>query len=82
MKIRGTIIGDNVKELRNSTDYKMLDDEDKAATIKGIVDYAYNKAKSEVTGSEISNLYKTADKKVNSGISLYDYYAKKTYNSK
>lgn len=82
LKISGTIIEDNVKELRNSTYYKMLDDEDKAATIKGIVDYAYNKAKSEVTGSEISNLYKTADKKVNSGVSLYDYYAKKTYNSK
>lgn len=82
LKISGTIIEDNVKELRNSTYYKMLDDEDKAATIKGIVDYAYNKAKSEVTGSEISNLYKTADKKVNSGLSLYDYYAKKTYNSK
>lgn len=82
LKISGTIIEDNVKELRNSTYYKMLNDEDKAATIKGIVDYAYNKAKSEVTGSEISNLYKTADKKVNSGVSLYDYYAKKTYNSK
>ena len=82
LKISGTIIEDNVKELRNSTYYKMLDDEDKAATIKGIVDYAYNKAKSEVTGSEISNLYKTADKKVISGVSLYDYYAKKTYNSK
>lgn len=82
LKISGTIIEDNVKELRNSTYYKMLDDEDKAATIKGIVDYAYNKAKAEVTGSEISNLYKTADKKVNSGVSLYDYYAKKTYNSK
>ena len=82
LKISGTIIEDNVKELRNSTYYKRLNDEDKAATIKGIVDYAYNKAKSEVTGSEISNLYKTADKKVNSGVSLYDYYAKKTYNSK
>ena len=82
LKISGTIIEDNVKELKNNTYYKMLDDEDKAATIKGIVDYAYNKAKSEVTGSEISNLYKTADKKVNSGVSLYDYYAKKTYNSR
>ena len=77
LKISGGIIDDNVKKLKKNYEYKDMSDADKAEVIKGIVNYAYNKAKSEVTGKEISRNYKTADKQIKNGVAIYDYYADK-----
>lgn len=77
LKISGTIVNDNVKELKYNEYYQNMSDEDKADVIKGIVDYAYNKAKAKVTGSPISRNWKTADEIISDGVPIYDYYANK-----
>lgn len=81
-KISGEIIEKNVKKLPQNSLYKKLSSEDKAVAIKGIVDYAYNKAKSEVLDTEIAKTYKTADKYQKNGGALYDFYAKRAYKNK
>ena len=82
LKISGGIIEKNVKKLEDNYYYKKLDDEDKAEAIKGIVDYAYNKAKSEVMGTDMATTYNTANKALKSGTTLYDYYAKRVYENR
>lgn len=82
LKISGGIIEKNVKKLENNYYYKKLDDEDKAEAIKGIVNYAYNKAKSEVMSTDMATTYNTANKALKSGITLYDYYAKRVYENR
>lgn len=82
LKISGGIIEKNVKKLEDNYYYKRLDDEDKAEAIKGIVDYAYNKAKSEVMGTDMATTYNTANKALKSGTTLYDYYAKRVYENR
>ena len=79
LKISGDIIDDNVKELKNNYDYRNMSDEDKAEAIKGIVEYAYNKARNEITGHKLSSEYKKADNAVESGYALADYYATQKY---
>lgn len=82
LKISGNIIDENVKSLKNDDDYSDMSNEDKAQVIKNIVDYAYNKAKSEITGKEISNNYKKAKNADESGYAIADYYITKSVNSK
>lgn len=79
LKISGDIIDDNVKELKNNYDYRNMSDEDKAEAIKGIVEYAYNKARNEITGHELSSEYQKTDNAVESGYALADYYATQKY---
>jgi hypothetical protein len=51
-----------------------MSDEDKATVINGIVNYSFAKAKSDLFDTNISTMYKTAAKKEEQGIPLYDYY--------
>lgn len=81
-KISGEIVEQNVKKLTTNNKYKKLSDEDKAEVIYGIVGYAYNKAKSEVLDTEVSTTYKTANKYVEKGGALYDFYADKVYRNR
>ena len=82
LKISGKIVDDNVKKLSKTTYYQKLDIEDKAVAIKGIVDYAYNYAKSEVLDTEMAKTYNAANKAIKRGVTLYDYYAKRTYENR
>ena len=82
LKISGGIVEDNVKKLKTNSEYKKLTSEEKAEAIKGIVDYAYNKAKSEVKNTEIARNYNKAEKYVNSGGALYNFYASKVYKNR
>ncbi|MBO7733043.1 MAG: hypothetical protein J6S67_10830 [Methanobrevibacter sp.] len=77
MKISGGIVDDNVKKLKNNKDYQNMSDEDKAAVIKKIVDYAYNKAREQVTNHTLASEYKKVDQAIETGYALYDYYATK-----
>lgn len=81
-KISGEIIEENVKKLPSNSKYKKMSDEDKAEVINGIVDFAYNKAKSEILDAEVSKIYKTADKYVENGGMLYNFYASKVYKNR
>ena len=82
-KISGQIVEKNVKELVKTSKYKKLDDSYKAEAIKGIVDYSYNYAKSEILDQPISRNFKKAYEYTQKGGALYDFYADKVYkNSK
>ena len=70
----GQLVEKNVSGLKNNSKYQAMSDEDKAAVIQSIVNYSYNKAKSEVFDTNISTQYKTAAKKEAEGIAIYDYY--------
>ena len=81
LKISGEIIDENVQKLLNDKNYKNLSDGQKAKVIKYIVDYAYNKAREEITGHEMSGT-KTLNKALNNGYALYEYYAEKVNKEK
>lgn len=74
LKISGDIIEKSVDDLRNNDEYNSMSDEDKAQAIKSIVDYAYNKARKDITGHELSSTYKKAEKAEESGYAIADYY--------
>ena len=78
-KISGQIVEKNVKELAKTSKYKKLDDSYKAEAIKGIVDYSYNYAKSEILDQPISQNFKKAYEYTQKGGALYDFYADKVY---
>ena len=73
-KLSGQKIEENVKALTQSSKYNSMSNEDKAAVINGIVNYSFAKAKSDLFDTNISTMYKTAAKKEEQGIPLYDYY--------
>lgn len=73
-KLSGEKIEENVKALTSNSKYQSMSDEDKAAVINGIVNYSFAKAKSDLFDTNISTMYKTAAKKEEQGIPLYDYY--------
>lgn len=77
MRISGGIVDENIKELKHNKDYQKMSDEDKAAVIKKIVDYAYNKAREQVTNHTLASEYKKVDQAIETGYALYDYYATK-----
>ena len=81
-KISGDIVEKNIKLLSKNEKYQKLTDEDKAEAIKGIVDYAYNKAKSKILKTDIAKTYKTADKYVKNGGAIYDFYANRVYKNR
>jgi len=80
LKISGNIIEKNVDGLRANNEYNNMSDEDKAQAIKSIVDYAYNKARKDITGHELSSAYKKAEKAEKSGYAIADYYISKQAN--
>lgn len=80
-KISGTIIEDNIKMLENNKHYNNLSDIDKAEVINGIVNYAYNKARKDVLGIEMSNQYNKVNEWLDNGGTVYDYYANKEENN-
>ena len=73
-RLSGEKIEENVKALIQNNKYNEMSNEDKAAVINGIVNYSFAKAKSDLFNTNISTMYKTAAKKEEQGIPLYDYY--------
>lgn len=76
-KDAGQIIETSVQELMNNEDYQNLSYEDKASVIKNIVDYSYNKAKSDILDTEMSNTYNKINEYVEKGGKPSDYYMNK-----
>lgn len=82
-KISGQIVEKNIKALAKTSEYKKMDQSYKAETIKSIVDYSYNYAKSKILKQPISRNFKKAYEYTKKGGALYDFYAEKIYkNSK
>jgi hypothetical protein len=61
----------------NDPNYQSLSDTDKASIINDIVNYAYNKAKSKVLGTEMSKTYNKIEEYVANGGTANDYYMNK-----
>jgi len=80
-KISGKIIEDNVKKLEKNNEYQKMSAEDKSEAIKGIVDYAYNKAKKEITGIEMAQTFNKVNEWLERGGNLADYYSNKEENN-
>lgn len=80
LRISGGIIDREVEKLTKNGNYLRMSDEDKADTIKAIVDYAYNEARNRVTGHELSSADRKASNAEASGYALADYFITKTTN--
>ena len=80
LRISGGIIDREVERLTKNGNYLRMSDEDKADTIKAIVDYAYNEARNRVTGHELSSADRKASNAEASGYALADYFITKTTN--
>ena len=80
-KISGKLINDAVVELTNDADYNKLSYDEKAEVLNGVVSYANAKAKEHFTGF-MANTYNPANKKINNGMSIADYYLEKTMNKR
>lgn len=73
-KRSGSIVESNVNNLLNSKTYKKMSEENKAKVLTDIANYAYNKAQSEIVGTDLSDTYKNVDKFVNVGGTVDKYY--------
>ena len=82
LRISGGIIDKEVESLTKNGNYLKMSDEDKADTIKAIVDYAYNKAREDVTGHKLSSSYQKANNAQESGYAIADYYITQKSNKK
>lgn len=78
-KISGQIVEKNIKALAKTSEYKKMDQSYKAETIKSIVDYSYNYAKSKILKQPISRNFEKAYEYTKKGGALYDFYAEKIY---
>ena len=76
-KISGTIIEENIANLLNNTNYVNMSDIDKSAVLNNLVNYAYNKARYEMFGTEMSNQYNKVNEWTTQGGTVSDYYANK-----
>ena len=79
-KISGQIIEDNVANLINNSNYVNMSDINKSAVLNNLVNYAYNKARYEMFGTEMSNQYNKVNEWTSQGGSVSDYYANKEEN--
>ena len=73
-KRSGSIVESNVNNLLNSKTYKKMSEENKAKVLTDIANYAYNKAQSEIVGTDLSDTYKNVDEFVNVGGTVDKYY--------
>lgn len=72
--LSGTMTEDNIRALMNSNSYDLLSDTEKAAIVTDIVNYSYNKAQSEVIGTELSEAYQSVNGYQDVGGTAADYY--------
>ena len=79
-KISGEIIEENIVNLINNSNYINMNDIDKSTVLNNLVNYAYNKARYEMFGTEMSNLYNKVNEWTEQGKSVADYYANKEEN--
>lgn len=73
-RMSGSIVDDNVSGLLSNAQYKAMSDEDKASVVADLVNYANQKAQSEILGTELASTYSSVDKYVKLGGSPSEYY--------
>lgn len=73
-KRSGSIVESNVNDLLSSKTYEKMSEENKAKVLTDIVNYAYNKAQSEIVGTDLSDTYKNVNKFVDVGGTVDEYY--------
>lgn len=72
--ISGKMTESNIRALMNSSSYNALSDTEKAEVVAKVVNYSYNKAQSEVIGTELSETYQSVSKYQDLGGTAADYY--------
>ena len=75
--ISGSIIEENMNDLINNQAYQILNDSEKASMINDLVNYAYNKARKDILGIDMSNEYNKINEYVNDGGTPAEYYTNK-----
>lgn len=73
-KASGKLVTQEVKRAMNSDDYKEMNNDEKAKVINKIVNYSYQKAKSDTFDTPLANTYNGVEKARNKGIPIADYY--------
>ena len=73
-KASGKLVTQEVERAMNSSEYQNMNDEQKAKVINKIVNYSYQKAKSNTFDTPLANTYNGVEKAQNKGIPIADYY--------
>ena len=73
-RISGATIETAMDEIMDDSKYQNASADEKASIIKNIVDYSYNYARDKVLGIDMPSTYDNANKYVNAGGNLGDYY--------
>lgn len=73
-KASGSLVTKEVERAMSNSDYQNMNDEQKAKVINKIVNYSYQKAKSETFDTPLANTYNGVEKAQNKGIPIADYY--------
>ena len=73
-RISGATIETAMDEIMDDSKYQNASADEKASIIKNIVDYSYNYAREKVLGIDMPSTYDNANKYVNAGGNLGDYY--------
>ena len=80
-KASGKRVTREVEEAMDNETYQDMSNEDKAAVINKIVNYSYQKAKSETFNTPLANMYKGASTAESKGIPIADYYISQVYKN-
>lgn len=73
-KASGELVTKEVKSAMNNSTYKNMNKEQKAQVINKIVNYSYQKAKSETFDTPMSSYYNSVEKAQNKGMGIAEYY--------
>ena len=73
-KASGKLVTQEVERAMNSFEYQNMNDEQKAKVINKIVNYSYQKAKSNTFDTPLANTYNGVEKAQSKGIPIADYY--------
>lgn len=73
-KASGKLVTQEVERAMNNEDYKEMNNDEKAKVINKIVNYSYQKAKSDTFDTPLANTYNGVEKARNKGIPIADYY--------
>ena len=76
-KASGKMVNEEVGKAIKDSNYKNLTTEQKADVINKIVNYSYQKAKSETFNTPLAKTYNGVEKARQKGIPIYDYYISK-----
>lgn len=73
-KASGKLVTQEIERAMKNEDYKEMNNDEKAKVINKIVNYSYQKAKSDTFDTPLANTYNGVEKAKGKGIPIADYY--------